>query len=142
MRKRLEEESARSLEHRENLKTGPGGIYDLDFLISGLALREGTTSLARRPLVARGELLLEIEGTLRLEAKELLEAARLFAVVDHAIRLVTGQGSARLPVGQRGASVAELASHWLGDELVPGELAARLDEARRSVRAAFAKVFG
>jgi glutamate-ammonia-ligase adenylyltransferase len=142
MRKRLEEERARSLEHRDNFKTGPGGIYDLDFLISGRALREGATSLARRPLVARGEMLLGMEGAVGLEAKELLEAARLFAVVDHAIRLVTGQGSARLPVGQRGASVAELASHWLGDELAPGELAARLDEARRSVRAVFAKVFG
>jgi hypothetical protein len=87
-------------------------------------------------------MLLGMEGAVGLEAKELLEAARLFAAVDHAIRLVTGQGSARLPVGQRGASVAELASHWLGDELAPGELAARLDEARRSVRAVFAKVFG
>ena len=142
MRKRLEEESAGSFEYRDNFKTGPGGIYDLDFLISGLALREGTASLARRSLVARGEMLLGIEGAVCLEAKKLLEAARLFAVVDHAIRLVTGEGSASLPVGQRGASVAKLASHWLGDELAPGELAARLGEVRRSVRTVFAEVFG
>jgi len=141
MRGRLEEESAKSLDYKDNFKTGPGGLYDLDFLCAGLGLREGI-SLTGRTLIDRWEWLLSCKEFSRPEGEELRNAARLLMTTDHAVRLATGQGSARLPGGQRGENAAELAGRWLGEELTPVRLAARLGNVRELVRRFFVEVFG
>jgi glutamate-ammonia-ligase adenylyltransferase len=140
MRRRVEEESGRGLENRDNFRTGAGGIYDLDFLFSAAALAGGATSMAAKNLMEQAEL---ADGMLGPgEREELQHAARVFRVVDHAIRLATGKTAALLPGGARGEMVAELASRWLGERVPPGRLAARLVETRRAVRAIFQRVFG
>ncbi len=136
MRKRLETESARRAEGADNFKSGPGGFYDLDFLVSANALQAGATSLAGIPLSR------QIELAVLAEPEQLRAAARLLRTVDHAIRLATGRPGAQLPRGPRADAVAELASGWLGESFPPASLAARLEEARRGVRRQFQRVFG
>ena len=140
MRRRLEEEGAKSVEGRDNFKTGPGGVYDLDFLLSSSALRAGGLSQAGRPLATQVELAVAA-GFSQEECDELRQAAHWLRVVDHAIRLATGQGSARLPRGPRADAVVELVGRWCGEELSASALAERLAEIRRLLRAHFTRVF-
>lgn len=142
MRRRLEEESAKNLPEGDNFKTGAGGFYDLDFILSALVLRHEGLSLSGRALAEQVEL---VGGAGELSAEEreqLQDAARLLRGVDHGLRLATGQTTARLPKGPRAETVAELAGSCLGETLTAATLAARLEETRRAVRAVFWRVLG
>ena len=136
MRQRLEDEGG-----KENFKTGPGGVYDIDYILSGLALRAGAVWQAGRPWAEQIEGLTDAELSGE-ERKELREAARLFRAVDHAIRLTTGKNTPQLPTGARLEVVAELTGRWLNETLSGAVLVTRLSEARQSVRAVFNRVFG
>lgn len=141
MRHRLEEEGAKSGEERDNFKTGPGGVYDLDFLLSAAALRAGALSQAGHPLPMQVELLAAAAGLEQEESEELREAAQWLRLADHAVRLATGQGSARLPRGPRAEAVAELASRWSGEALSATALSGRIGEVRKRLRKHFARIF-
>lgn len=141
MRRRLEEEGAKSVENRDNFKTGPGGVYDLDFLLSAAALRAGALSQAGLPLPKQVELVATAGGLGPAERDDLREAAHWLRLVDHAVRLATGQGSARIPRGPRAEAAAELASRWSGEALSPTALSHRISEIRKRLRQHFARVF-
>lgn len=141
MRRRLEEAGAKSEGSADNFKTGVGGVYDLDFLVSGAALAGGAVSLAGRSLCDEVEEWAAAHCGSTEECRCLLEAARLLRAIDHAIRLVSGRPSAQLPTGPRAEAVAELAGRWLGESLSPEALARRLADSRRAVRAVFERVF-
>ncbi|MCI0402541.1 MAG: hypothetical protein L0212_03345 [Acidobacteria bacterium] len=136
MRQRLEDEGG-----KENLKTGAGGFYEVDFILSGAALRAGAAWQAGRPWVEQIQSLddASLSGE---ERRKLSEGARLFRAVDHAIRLATGKNTPQLPSGARLEVVAELAGRWLDEPLSGAVLVTRLSEARRSVRAVFDRIFG
>ncbi len=136
MRQRLEEEGG-----KESLKTGPGGFYDVDFILSALALRAGAVWQAGRPWVQQVEALGDADLSSE-ERNQLREAARLFRAVDHAIRLATGKNTPQLPAGAKLDAVAELTGRWLNETLGGAVLITRLSDARQSVRAVFNRVFG
>jgi len=95
MRQRLEAEAAKVQSGAENFKTGPGGVYDLDFLVSAAALASGAKSLAGYALAEQVAACAAASGVGEEEQRTLVDAARLLRTVDHAIRLATGR--ARLP---------------------------------------------
>jgi glutamate-ammonia-ligase adenylyltransferase len=139
MRQRLEEENAGS---QENFKTGPGGLYDVDFILCAAALRAGAVPLAGR---SWSELIETLGGEAGLSAgqrRQLSEGAGVLRAVDHAIRLAYGRSAPHLPSGARLEVVAELASGWLGESLSGATLVTRLAEARRRVREVFEDVLG
>ena len=136
MRQRLEDEGG-----KENFKTGPGGIYDIDYILSGLALRAGAIWQAGRFWAEQIEAWADADLSSE-ERTELREAARLFRAVDHAIRLATGKNTPQLPSGARLEVVAELTGRWLAETLSGAVLTTRLSEARQSVRGVFSRVFG
>ncbi|MGH9805115.1 MAG: hypothetical protein ACRD4D_08070 [Candidatus Acidiferrales bacterium] len=142
MRRRLEEEGAKSAEERENFKTGPGGVYDLDFLLSAAALRGGGLTQAGLPLSAQVSRLPAAAGFDEKACEQLREAAHWLRLADHVVRLATGQGNARLPRGPRAEAVAELASCCSGETLSANRLAERIAEVRTHLRAHFVRVFG
>lgn len=141
MRHRLEEEAAKAGE-ADNLKTGPGGFYDLDFVLSGIALRAGAASQAGRPCHQQVEGLPVEAGLSSGDGSVLREAATALRSVDHASRLATGRSTPRLPTGPRAEVIAELAGTWLGETLTAEALSARLAETRRQLREVFLRVFG
>ena len=80
----------------DSFKGGPGGLYDLDFILGWLEARAGLPAAGRQlpeRLAALGEakLLAEDQGA------ELVGAAGLFRRVEHAIRVVEGRPRKWLP---------------------------------------------
>jgi len=136
MRQRLEDEGG-----KESFKTGPGGVYDVDYILSALALRAGASWQAGRPWGRQIEGLANTELSVE-ERKELEEAARLFRAVDHGIRLATGKSTPQLPSGARLEVVAELTGRWLNETLSGAVLTTWLSDARQSVRGVFHRVLG
>lgn len=141
MRRRLEEAGLKTEGSVDNFKTGAGGVYDLDFIVSRAALTSEAVSLAGRSLGEQVEEWAAAGCVSSQERQCLPEAARRLRAIDHAIRLVVGRPSPQLPTGPRGEAVAELVGRWLDETLNPSALAARLTETRRAVRAAFTRAF-
>ena len=81
-----------------NFKTGPGGIYDLDYLVGSLQ--------ARHQLWLAGNLrqrlnLLHQHGLLDAgECDQLTQSALFLRTVEHLVRLVTGRARKWLPVAE------------------------------------------
>ena len=140
MRGRLESEGVAD-GGEGNFKAGPGGVYDIDFILSALALQSGTLEMGGRSLVQQVELLHERDVLKTDGSKVLIRGARFFRTVDHAIRLVTGKSSPVLPGGTRGEVVAQLAGQWLGETWSHDTLLTQLADTRQAVRAVFERVF-
>jgi glutamate-ammonia-ligase adenylyltransferase len=128
VRRRLEEAGP-----IESLKSGPGSLYDLDFISGLLELRAGLPTAGRQQcerlpaLVAEG-LLSPAQG------RELLSAVELFRRVDHAIRLVEGKARKWLPANE---GLRRQVEEIVG--IAP--LEPRLRSHMEKVRAAFNSVF-
>jgi glutamate-ammonia-ligase adenylyltransferase len=116
MRARLEKTDAEP----DNLKTGPGGLYDLDFLVGSQLVRHGIGqtrgNLRQRLASLRDRGLLDPEDTRKLQCHaELLRAA------EHAIRLVTGRARKTLPAaGPAQAACEQLCARMLNREFPEG----------------------
>jgi glutamate-ammonia-ligase adenylyltransferase len=91
MRKRIADSGG-----ADSFKTGPGGLYDLDFLVGMLEAR-GALLAAGKQLPERLEALLERELLSPEQTADLLRAADLFRGVDHAVRVVEGRNRKWLP---------------------------------------------
>jgi glutamate-ammonia-ligase adenylyltransferase len=142
MRKRLEEESAGALEVPDNFKTGPGGAFDLEFILAAWALRAGARPLGGLAWPEQIEALAPGSRVIDATVHDLKEAARFFREVDHAVRLVTGRNAPWLPAGPRLESVVELVGRWRNGPWSGSELLERLAATRRRLRALFEQTFG
>jgi glutamate-ammonia-ligase adenylyltransferase len=91
MRKRLADSGGLN-----SFKTGPGGLYDLDYLV-GLLEARADLLVAGKQIPLRLEALVKRELLSMAQGRELLQAADLFRRVDHAIRLVEGRSRKWLP---------------------------------------------
>jgi glutamate-ammonia-ligase adenylyltransferase len=128
LRRRVELERGGESSGRLALKTGPGGLMDVDFLAGGGLLERGARAVPALPSVAA--MLRACAGGPRVEA--ILDAYRSLRITEARARWLAG----------RGVEVLELAGATVVAELVePGldaaGLAARIDAARRNIREAF-----
>jgi len=121
-----------------NLKTGPGGIFDIDFLACYLAVRSGSPLRAniRQRLNALRE-----QGALGAAECGLLEdAAEFLRSLEHVIRLVTGRARKTLPVGEHARrATEELAARVLRREF-PGGLEAELARTLEATRDLYSRI--
>ncbi len=89
-----------------NLKTSAGGVYDIDFVISALAVRHGVIGLCGNFRQRLG--FLSDRGLLPpAQAAQLAKAAEFLRALDHVIRLVTGRPRKNLPVGEHARLATE-----------------------------------
>ncbi|MFQ5816595.1 MAG: hypothetical protein ACE5H2_01390 [Terriglobia bacterium] len=142
MRLRIEEEANRSSREEFNFKTGPGGVYDLDFIISALSLAAGASSLAGCHLQAQVESL-PATGRLSEDDRRLLARAALFLrALDHSARLTTGRATSTLPSRPAGLEpVTLLLGRLLGEAVSTGELPLRLEQTCQEVRGIYKNIF-
>jgi len=118
----------------DNFKTGPGGLYDLDFLVGMLEARtalpaSGHQLSARLAALLQGELLSPAQGS------DLLRAVELFRRVDHAFRVAEGRSRTWLPEGDvLRATVEGIIGCSQLDELLRAEM--------ENVRSIFKSFFG
>lgn len=134
MRRRLERELAAS---EADLKTAPGGYYDVDYVLAYLRLRHRiSTALGANTL----ELIASVRAAGALseaDARALEHGAEFLRSIDHAARLVTGKPAEGIPehTGHAGL-VEELARRWdlLGKDEGGHALSGRLREVQQEVR--------
>jgi glutamate-ammonia-ligase adenylyltransferase len=137
MRTRLEKTSPEI----DDVKTGPGGIYDIDFLIASCLVRHGMGNAAGTQFQRLAHLqergLLEDGDCRRLQRHlELLRAA------EHAMRLATGSSRKTLPVsGPARAACEELCTRMLKREF-PESLEISLRFALVGVRGIYNRLVG
>jgi glutamate-ammonia-ligase adenylyltransferase len=82
-----------------NFKTGPGGVYDLDYLVGALQARHQLWLAGN--LRERLQLLQDHELLTGGELEQLRESARFLRTLEHLVRLVTGRARKWLPVAER-----------------------------------------
>jgi glutamate-ammonia-ligase adenylyltransferase len=113
VRRRLEESVP-----GESFKTGPGGLYDLDFLLGFLEARAGCSSAGRQQPERLASLV--EEGLLTAgQGSRLIEIVQLFRRTDHALRVTEGRARHWLPAAEqlRGQVEALVGRPRLEDEL-------------------------
>ncbi|MBS1849679.1 MAG: hypothetical protein JST79_02105 [Acidobacteria bacterium] len=134
MRSRLETPEEREI----NLKTSPGGAYDLDFLAAYLHIRHqaGEKNGSLRARLARCVSAGWISGE---EGKTLDAAAELLRTVEHIVRLVVGRARKSLPANEHACQLTEkLTAQILGREFAEG-LEAELRQTMQAVRTIFSR---
>lgn len=136
MRTRLE----KSETNGQNLKTGPGGMYDLDYIIGYLLVKHGLQG-------ERGTLRQSIRVQERLghiperDASVLDDAARLLRTVEHAIRIVMGTSRKSLPPsGSARMAIEEITAASLGQTRGYRDLEAVMQRTFLSVREIYHRV--
>ena len=94
-----------------NLKTSPGGLYDIDFLAGALAVRGRLRPLCADISTRLGQL--HEQSLLSTPDFSLLErAAVLLLSLEHAIRLATGRARKELPSAEHARDASEKLAGW------------------------------
>ena len=137
MRARIEKERGPS----EPFKAGPGGYFDIDFVLLYLRLKSAGLFFEFLSTPKRIEVVRGLGGLDGEQARLLHQAAIFFRALDHAVRVATGRSSGDIPAA-RGLqeSVSELVRRW-STLLPPGQpLPAVVEQVRRSTRAIYREV--
>lgn len=134
MRRKVEQQRAQDDAGRIALKTGAGGLMDVDFLAAGAMLECGAE--VRRPEIPGNAALLRASAP-GGETDRLLEAYALLRRIEACARWVSGRALETLEVtGEGYAMIEALAAP--GDS--PGTLVERVRAARSEIRSAFERV--
>ncbi|HHL40810.1 MAG TPA: bifunctional [glutamate--ammonia ligase]-adenylyl-L-tyrosine phosphorylase/[glutamate--ammonia-ligase] adenylyltransferase [Deltaproteobacteria bacterium] len=139
IRGRMEREIAGEGPGRYNIKTGPGGLVDIEFLVQALQLRHG----GREPALRKANTLAAMEALKdngRLDEEDfnlLVEAYRFLRLVETGLRIVHNRPEGYLVEGS--AEVEALARRLGFKDAAPGLLSRYLDH-RRRVRSLYKRV--
>ena len=138
MRKRIEKDQG----DKRPIKSGPGGYYDIDFILMSLRLKRAEMFFESLNTLQRIEI---IHATGLLDDSDrnsLLDAATFFRALDHAIRVATGSSSSALPADRRILDMlGDLVERWSPIRPQGQSPASLLDEVRTSTRATFNRIF-
>jgi glutamate-ammonia-ligase adenylyltransferase len=100
---RATRERLEATDHNPNLKTGPGGTYDIDYLAGQMQAANGVWSAGN---LADRVALLEREGLVRAwDAQVLAEHAAFLRQFEHCVRMVTARAEKWLPQGDHAQAV-------------------------------------
>ena len=139
MRQRLERAQGPS----HPIKAGPGGYYDIDFILMALRLKDAGLFFSSLNTPERIAIIRTMGDLTAAQVDSLSRAAVIFRSLDHAIRLATGPSSHKLPASASQLEiVAELLGRWSPLKPAPAQLAAMVDELRQSTRRLFQEIFG
>jgi glutamate-ammonia-ligase adenylyltransferase len=139
MRLRLEKEVGPS----NPLKAGPGGFYDIDFLLLYLRLRGAGIFFKVLNTPERIDIIEAMGHLERSDADFLRDAAILYRAIDHAMRIYSGHAEGKLPSSETHlAAVTELVHRWIPERLRQLPLPDQLTQIRVRAREIFDQVFG
>jgi glutamate-ammonia-ligase adenylyltransferase len=133
LRARVERERGRDAPDRLAIKTGPGGLMDVDFLAGGGLLERGSSAFPEFPsVVAMLDSVLARERT-----RTLLADYDLLRVAEARARGVAGRAVEELPAA---GEALGLCAELVEPGLAPPELVARIVTVRRRIRATYQAV--
>ena len=139
MRARLEREQG----GRNPLKAGPGGYYDIDFILMYMRLRGAGLFFKVLNTPARIEVIEKMGHFDRADVEMLTNAATFYRAIDHGMRVWTGHAEGRLPTNPAQIAVlSELVRRWTPPGMLDGTLETVTKRIRRDTRAFFHRVFG
>jgi [glutamine synthetase] adenylyltransferase / [glutamine synthetase]-adenylyl-L-tyrosine phosphorylase len=139
MRRRLEDEQSAS----NPLKAGPGGYYDIDFILMYLRLKGAGVFFRVLNTPERIGVLQKMGHLIAADAQFLRDAAVFYRAVDHALRLSSGHDEGKLPSAPLQLKVlANLVERWTPEHLHALPLPAALEQIQAGTRALFNKLFG
>jgi glutamate-ammonia-ligase adenylyltransferase len=139
MRMRLEREQGKA----NPLKAGPGGYYDIDFLLLYLRLKSAGVFFKVLNTPERIDVLEKMGHLEREDAEFLSQAAGFYRALDHGLRLFSGHAEGKLPDSEvKLAALTNLVSRWLppAPNSEPS-LAARLATVKERTRQTFLRFF-
>ena len=131
---------ARATPEEHDIKSGLGGIRDLEFMVQGLQLAHASS----HPALLAGNAGNTLEALAALEAEGILPAAEASVVrqdytllrrIEHALQVLNDQQRHRLPT--QPGELRALARRVLGADSDESDLAARLDECQARVRSCY-----
>ncbi len=138
MRARLEREQG----GRNPFKAGPGGYYDIDFVLMYLRLRGAGMFYKVLNTPARIEVIEKMGHLDRDDVDFLTMASTFYRAVDHGLRVSSGHADGRLPTNPaQMAILTELVNRWMPGGL-DGTLEAVSNRIRRDTRSLFQRIFG
>lgn len=138
MRSRLEVEQGEA----KPLKSGPGGYYDIDFLLLYWRLIRAESFYESLNTPQRIAIIRETDPSHTDDLKVLLKATTVFRALDHGVRLSKGTSSHDLPPTEwQRELLAGLVSRWLPEDVRDLPLAELLVASRESVRTVFNSAF-
>jgi glutamate-ammonia-ligase adenylyltransferase len=128
------------LEHSEKgMKTSPGAMYDIDFLI-GFLLIKHRMHTAEGTMLERLQKLGQVGAIAKPDLQILLDAVEFYHTLEHAIRLVTGRTGKSLPASDAALrSVTELVRRTMIREMKV-DIATALQVARQEVRSVYDRI--
>jgi glutamate-ammonia-ligase adenylyltransferase len=137
MRSRIEEERGQA----EPVKAGPGGYFDIDFILLYLRLKSAGLFFGFLSTPQRISIVRQLGGLSEEQARFLEEAAIFFRAVDHAVRVVTGKAGGDIPaaVGAQ-ESVRELVGRWSSIVHNGQPFTAVVEDVKRRTRAIYREV--
>jgi glutamate-ammonia-ligase adenylyltransferase len=139
MRARLEKEQG----GRNPLKAGPGGYYDIDFVLMYLRLRGAGLFYKVLNTPERIEVIEKMGHLDREESDFLTGAATFYRAIDHGMRISSGHKEGRLPTNPAQIAIlSELVRRWTPPGFLDGTLETVTKRVRRDTRAFFTRVFG
>jgi len=145
LRMRLEKEQGREREGRYNLKTGHGGLLDIEFAVQWLQMKNGSEPRVRTPDLGVAMSALHSAGYLSTTHFEVFnDGYRFLRQLEQ--RIVVKSGVSGAIVDARNAGLAQLARR-MGFQDGQGQrasehLLARYEAVTNSVRASYEKVLG
>lgn len=138
MRARLEKEQGA----RNPLKAGPGGYYDIDFVLMYLRLKGAGIFFKVLNTPERIDIIEKMGHLEREDAAFLLEAASFYRAIDHGQRILTGHAEGSLPASQAQLdALTALVKRWAPEPLRGRRIDTALDEIRRRTRQFFERTF-
>ena len=138
MRHRLEDEQGETLP----LRSGPGGYYDIDFILLYWRLLHAESFYESLNTPERIEIIRKTDPDNVRDLDELLAATTVLRALDHAVRVNKGVSSGTLPPTEwQRQLLQELMARWLPDEFTDRPLATVIGTTMESVRAVFNKAF-
>ncbi len=138
MRDRLEAEQGES----KPLRSGPGGYYDIDFVLLYWRLLHAESFYESLNTPQRIEIIRKTHPAFEADLDALLAATRVFRSLDHGGRVSKGASAHALPPTEwQRQLLAELMARWLPPETMAQPLPDLVRNTMGSVRAIFNKAF-
>ncbi|HEY3739748.1 MAG TPA: glutamine-synthetase adenylyltransferase [Bryobacteraceae bacterium] len=138
MRTRIEKEQGAG----NPLKAGPGGYYDIDFILMFLRLKGGGIFFRVLNTPERLSVLEEMLLLDREDVSFLSDAATFYRAIDHGLRLYSGHAEGQLPKSEaKLEALTELVRRWTPERLHDRPLEDQLELIQQRTRRLFRRFF-
>ena len=123
----------------QSIKTGRGGLYDIDFIVGYLIIRHGF-QIAAGNIRQRVQSLGQAGFIDREEMQVLLDGLDFWRTLEHVTRLATGRAQKTLPVSESGHRAVEELVRRIHPSEFAADLGTQIERTQEAVRQVFERI--